>query len=250
MSNRLYSGSEKPAVGDTVRVWTTEGGHGWPVGSVTTVRQLDRWGDPLVELDPAASFAYGGCRFELIARAGEAVTFRPGDVVESIRDPYAPNSPGRKGERLTVIEVLPIYMRFEGENRQLADKGRFKLVHRPDPVKQGYPVEPPFGCSSLRAVPQEGDLIEVTFKGRARISPTTDILRVPAGNGVLVDVRTSDSVKIIEPRPLVVGDRVIHKFHGGPRSGEIIGLDGDSAWVRVNPAHRYISPVSNLERVQ
>jgi len=272
MKRGQYRCGEKPAIGDTVRMWSDAPGCSHPVGLVDTVHDLDSYGDPVLSSEKFKDFGYNGERFELIARAGEPVIFQPGDVVELVAS-HAVLTPGRYttvnrqiGFRYTLCD--PAYApngsgslhyvdNYNGGYKTWAPPSYFKLVHRPDPVKQGDPVDPPFGCNPLKFEPPEpqvGDRVRVTFEAELGGAGQYQLDNPGEMRASSIDYarRMWDAkVEIVArpEKPLAVGD-IVRSTVAAHTRGEIVAIHSDTALLLINPRNYAVRPLHTLERVR
>lgn len=191
------------------------------VEAATEPRRFGRVGDVFrVEPVPCPDERYqavrigingGSCdpgRFELIARAGEPVTFQPGDVIERISD--AIDGVREIGDRCTVVRMqsddVVRHIKPNGQETR-APVEHFKLVHRPAKSEK---LDRPISVDEIKP----GDFVTV----RAQVCEVTL-------SEVSLSTRFIHGSQIIghEPapeKPLAVGDRVEHVNGMTPRRSE------------------------------
>ena len=171
----LYASGEEPRVGDVVR--RSKGS--WQNLTPGDVAEVRAPVSPTnIFVSRGDSFAgYDPINFTLIARAGEQVTFQPGDVVECVEAENArpwPCTPPRVGDRLTVETIVektgPHAPRgaFYANDHKGYRSHCFRLVHRPDaPVTQQPAPTTAEIADSLR----HGDRIRIVVEATVDFSP-------------------------------------------------------------------------------
>lgn len=200
--------------------------------------------------------------FELIARAGEPVTYQPGDVVECVRD-FTSDGGFTPGKRYTVgAAYAPSKATVEDDLGRHRFCGRaalnvynsIKLVHRPDPVKADTGRQPLVYTYAGVGPIREGDELELTVRGQFRMVANEGCVELPAQEGDLgrlrsqfVNLARAQTVKPIE-KPLAVGDQA--RVVGGHISGEIVAIHGEHAMLNYALARYHVYRLANLERIQ
>jgi hypothetical protein len=241
----------KPQIGDVFTVTKTR-----EHGSVEILRQ-----------DNGQPYSGGGWmedRFELIARAGEKIAYKPGDVFE-------------------VLPTVSYYDLFQGRYTvtgtsgvtggiQAVAEGRpslfwhreIKLIHRP--TAQRHPLrftEIDLGTAFayygdnvpvLKAEPKKpevGDRVRVTFEAKVIQIDHLNYLQLDGGHSISPfshEELAAAKVEVISTRPLAVGDRVrSYRYH--PQHGTLVHVQGKFGMVEVNPDQTYSTLLTNLERV-
>lgn len=175
-------------------------------------------------------YRHSGAHLELIARAGEPVTYLPGDEVEftakhaELEGRYSRSR--RVGDRYTVIErqndfaaSTSVFTVRDGET-SWAPRDYFKLVHRPDPVKaEPLAFTPPATGRPFKA----GDRIRRVRRpyGFVPIGYETKALRDELDGRVWYADKDGDGhntaaeyFELVTPPEPQVGDRVRVTFEG------------------------------------
>jgi hypothetical protein len=197
MTSKVYASGETPMVGDVVRrdeaPW-----FGVAVGDVAAVREVRDLGQG-IKLDRGDDAAtHSTCTFTLIARAGEPVEYRPGDVVEGVEEPiitavrpgrrYVIKAPENGGKAPTID--LDGDRRFIGKPAENV-RASVRLVHRPDAPVIATPDAPPIGVPLTEGTAKllrAGDLVRAEWDDTSRCGgwAAGDVLTITEGGSSLV----------------------------------------------------------------